>query len=181
MAQRGSKGSGGSSRKKGVSFVKGEGTRKKRVASLPKRTASSRSASSSAKASTRKVVKPKTPKVKAAPEAPGWNDLVTDNKRKQSAQSEAESYLGAITTTRFAVAVLSVATLFTLYVGHVLTTQDLLSDVEVLRRENANLELRLNQFQGMEDELTSYAEIVDRARELGLKDRVPEGNPIIVQ
>ena len=113
--------------------------------------------------------------------APGWDQLVTDNKRKQSAQLDASSYLGALTTTRFAVAVLSVATIFTLYIGHVLTTQDLLADVERLRSENSNLELRLNQIQGLEDELTSYAEIVDRARDLGLVDRVPEGNPIVVQ
>ena len=176
MASKGSKGSRGSSRKKGVSFVKGGATRKTRT---PKKMTKSDPS--------RTVVKPRaSAKKKGAPakriaESPSWKDLVTDNDRKKSLQQENESYLGALSTTRFAVGVLSVATLFTLYIGHVLTTQDLLKDVQDLRRENENLELQLNQVQGEEAEIVGYAEIVERARALGLEDRVPEGNQIILR
>ena len=180
MATRGSKGSGGSSRKKGVSFVKGEATRKTRAPKKTVRAAKSRASTS------RSVVKPTAAKAKKASAAkrsaqPSWKDLVTDNDRKKSLQQESETYLGALSTTRFAVVVLSVATLFTLYIGHVLTTQDLLKEVQELRGHNENLELRLNQYQGEEDELVGYAQIVERARELGLEDRVPEGNQIVVR
>ncbi len=47
--------------------------------------------------------------------------------------------------------------------------------------ENENLELQLNQVQGEEAEIVGYAEIVERARALGLEDRVPEGNQIILR
>ena len=62
--------------------------------------------------------------------------------------------------------------------GHVLTSQDLLKDVQTMQRENQKLNLRLNQLLAEEDEMTGPVDIFNRARALGLSEHAPLGKPI---
>lgn len=156
-------------------FVKSTTAQSKRAPKKASRSAVSRT-----------VVKPKTASsrskatFKAEKTEIGWGDLVTSNDKKKSAHPEAESFLNTLSTARFAAVLLSILTLFTLYVGHVLTSQELLKNVQTLRRENQTLTLRLNQLQAAEDEIEGPNTIFDRAKALGLEERIPQGNRIIV-
>ncbi len=74
-------------------------------------------------------------------------------------------------------------TMFTLYVGHVQATQDVLADVQELRRENLRLHLRYNRVKGEFDRMTGPEVIYRRAKELGLEEGFAYGpaiRPVIV-
>ncbi len=163
-------------KKKDVRFVKGDSADNKRA---PKK--------ATRKAVSHTVIKPqsvsskKPGRFKGERTNIGWNDLVTTNDVKKSAHPEAETFLNTLSTARFAAVLLSVLTLFTLYVGHVLTTQALMKDVQNMRRENQTMNLRLNQLRAEEEELTGPAAFFEKARELGLEGRLPKGNPLIVE
>jgi hypothetical protein len=177
-------------KKKAVRFVKEASTSSKRAPKKAVRSAVShsnvsQSDSPSTKAS-RSRVKPKAARAKG--NSPfkaervniGWNDLVTVNDKKKSLHPETDSFLNTLSTARFAAVLLSILTLFTLYVGHVLTSQDLMKEVQNMRRENQTLTLRLNQLRAEEDQMTAPGTIFDRARALGLEERVPNGGRIII-
>lgn len=176
MASSRSNKSDEASKKKDVRFVKGDSTANKRA---PQKT--------SRKAVSHTVIKPGSvsPKKKGPFKGEktnfGWNDLVTSNDLKKSAHPEAETFLNTLSTARFAAVLLSILTLFTLYVGHVLTTQELMREVQAMRRENSTMNLRLNQLRAEEEELTGPAAFFDRARELGFEQRILKGTPITVE
>ncbi len=71
--------------------------------------------------------------------------------------------------------ILAVAALVTLYVGHVHASQNLLTEVQQLRRENLNLHLKYNRLKGSFDEVASPARIYARAHDLGLVEDVTYG------
>jgi len=75
-----------------------------------------------------------------------------------------------VSTIRFAFLVVSVATVFTLYIGHVYQTQDMLDELQQLRRENLHLHLHHNQLKGELDKATGPSVIYARAPGLGLQD-----------
>lgn len=79
---------------------------------------------------------------------------------------------------RFAVVVLLLAGAFTLYVGHVHATKDLLEEVQTARSENQRLHLKRNRLQGEFARKTSPSVIYERARALGLEESVTYGTPI---
>lgn len=163
--------------RKDVKFVKGPTTSSKRAPKKAVRGAVSHSDSTPAP-------KKRKAKQKSASRSErntiGWNDLVSTNDQKKGGRSEADSFLNTLSTARFAAILLSILTLFTLYVGHVLSTQSLLNTVQTMRRENQTMTLRLNQLRSLEDAVTGPTTIFDRARELGLAERMFEGHPILV-
>ncbi len=111
---------------------------------------------------------------------PGWKDLSGSNERRQ-AGSRPGSFLERISTTRFALLIVSLAALFTLYVGHVHATQDLLVEVQQERRENLRLHLKYNRLKGDFDEMVGPSVIYNRARNLGLIENPAFGPSIEVE
>lgn len=85
-----------------------------------------------------------------------------------------------MSTARFVVIVLAVATLFTLYVGHVFATQELLAEVQGLRNDQLALEMTFDKLEGEYHRVTGPERIFESARELGLQDRLLEGDPVIL-
>jgi hypothetical protein len=113
-------------------------------------------------------------------EPPGWEDLIAaDNSRLEDGPAE-PAFLGTISTLRFVLGVLAVAGVFTLYVGHVYATQDLLADVQRARKENLTLQLQLNRTRGLYHAATGPGIIYERAEELGLEERMISGPPIVI-
>lgn len=127
----------------------------------------------------RKPVASKSLRV-AAGTLPSWRDLANSNAAVQAARPEDSSWLGAISTARFVVIILAVATLFTLYVGHVFATQDLLAEVQQLRNEQLGLEMNYDKLQGELHHATGPEKIFAAAAELGLADRLQGGEPVFV-
>jgi len=190
MASSGSNKPNKGPKKKAVRFVKEASTGSKRASRKVSRSAVSHTtANESTSSSTRKPASKKKTKATASKASSpfkgektniSWNDLVVSNDKKKSAHSETDSFLNTLSTARFAAVLLSILTLFTLYVGHVLTSQELLKNVQTMHRENQTLNLRLNQLRAEEDQMTAPNTIFDRARALGLEERVPQGSRIIV-
>lgn len=89
--------------------------------------------------------------------------------------------MGTVSTARFMVIVLAVATLFTLYVGHVFATQKLLSQVQGLRNDQLALEMTFDKLQGEYHRVTGPERIFEAARDLGLEDRLRPGAPIVLR
>ena len=72
-------------------------------------------------------------------------------------------------TLRFALLMVAVGALFTLYVGHVYATQELAAEVQQLQRENHRLILKHNRLRGEFDRMTAPSVILHRAEVLGLE------------
>lgn len=70
---------------------------------------------------------------------------------------------------------------FTLYVGHVHATKDVLGRVQEARSENQRLHLKRNRLQGEFARKTSPSVIYERAREMGLEESVTYGPPVSVE
>ena len=111
---------------------------------------------------------------------PGWTDL-DGPKNQHRRRQEDDSFLQRMSTGRFALLVLLVAGGFTLYVGHVHATKDLLDEVQEARTTNQRLHLKHNRLQGVYDRKTSPHVIYERARELGLEASVSYGPPITLE
>lgn len=109
---------------------------------------------------------------------PSWTDLEPQNQRRRDTSDD--SFLESVSTVRFAVLVLALAGAFTLYVGHVHATKDLLSQVQEARQENQRLHLKRNRLKGAFDRKTSPSVIYERAREMGLRASVTYGPSISV-
>lgn len=98
---------------------------------------------------------------------PGWNDLAGSNERTRPRSGRA-SVLERVSTTRFTLLVSGLALLFTVYIGHVHATQNLLNELQQERRENLRLHLKYNRLKGDFDEMVGPSVIYQRARSLGL-------------
>lgn len=168
-------------------FVKTRPEKKKKKRSS--RSATGRNASARKNAST--VAKRNAVRKKAAASSgdgadvrgvtPGWEDLLTDNRSRKASLKTPEGRLAAMSTARVALVILAVAGLFTLYVGHIYATQDVLADVQRLRTERMELYLKKNQLSSAWNRATAPDVIHDRARELGFRESVPQGEPIVVE
>lgn len=172
-------------------FVK---TRPEKKKKKKRATRSARTGSASAKSNRKKASgAPKRNAARKAPAAssgdgadvrgvtPGWNDLLTDNSARTASLKTPEGRLAAMSTAKVALVILAVAGLFTLYVGHIYATQDLLADVQRLRTEKMELFLQKNQLSSAWDRATAPHVISRRARELNFRESVPQGEPIIVE
>ncbi len=172
-------------RKKPVRFVKAGSTSSKNGASSTNGKKTSRT-SAPRKATTKKapgrksVESTKSTRAVKYQESPAWKDLAKANDRPKGPIADSDSYLGALSTARFAAVVLAVATLFTLYVGHVFATQDLLADVQTLRNENLALQMTYDKLEGGFHAKTGPEAIIAQAEKLGLSERLPTGTPIVV-
>lgn len=111
---------------------------------------------------------------------PSWTDLEPPKNRKRPSHTTDESFLQRVSTVRFAVIVLVLAATFTLYVGHVHATKDLLNQVQEARAENQRLHLKRNRLEGEFARKTSPSVIYERARELGLRESVTYGPPVSI-
>ena len=99
---------------------------------------------------------------------------------QQNARPEVDHWFGAVSTARFVVIILALATVFTLFVGHVFATQDLLTEVQQLRNEQLALEMTYDKLEGELHHATGPEEIFAAAKELGLTDRLHRGTPIVL-
>lgn len=108
---------------------------------------------------------------------PSWKDISADNERRPS-RSKGRLVIERISTFRFVLMMLVAVTLFTLYVGHVHATQELLADVQEMRRENLRLHLKYNRVKGEFDRITGPQVIYERARALGLEEGFAYGPSI---
>jgi dihydrodipicolinate synthase/N-acetylneuraminate lyase len=111
---------------------------------------------------------------------PSWADLEPSTNRRRSAASE-DSFLEHVSTGRFALLILAIAGLFTLYVGHVHATTDVYNQLQQARAENQRLHLKHNRLKGAYDRRTGPSVIYERARALGLQESVTYGSPITVE
>lgn len=109
---------------------------------------------------------------------PGWGDLAPE-KNKRTTKSSG-NFFERISTVRFALLILVLAAVFTLYVGHVHATQDLLAKLQEARRVNQSLHLKHNRLKGAFDRATGPAVIHERAQELGLRESLTYGPSIEV-
>jgi hypothetical protein len=111
---------------------------------------------------------------------PSWSDLEPKTNRRRQEPEDDGSFLENVSTVRFGLLLLVIAALFTLYVGHVHATQQLLMDVQEARQANHKLHLKHNRLKGEFDQATGPSVIYDRARELGLRESVPSGRTVVV-
>jgi hypothetical protein len=111
---------------------------------------------------------------------PDWTDLEPPANRRRSAPDD-DSFLQRVSTIRFAAIVLLIAAAFTLYVGHVHATKDLLGEVQTARAENQRLHLKRNRLQGAFARKTSPSVIHRRARAMGLEESVTYGPTVTVE
>ena len=111
---------------------------------------------------------------------PGWHDLATGENERHRRRARNVSVLEAISTARFALLIAAVAAVFTVYVGHVHATRDLLSTVTALRQENLRLHLQHNRLKGDFDRATGPSLIYQRAGALGLEEGIAYGPTIRV-
>ncbi len=111
---------------------------------------------------------------------PGWHDLATGENERHRLRSRHSAFLETISTARFALLILAVAAAFTVYVGHVHATRDLVVHVESLRQENLRLHLQYNRLKGDFDRLTGPSQIYQRAGALGLEEGIAYGPTIRV-
>lgn len=111
---------------------------------------------------------------------PGWTDLEPPT-NKRTPESSDDAFLEQVSTVRFALIVLLVAGAFTLYVGHVHATKDLLGKVQEVRSENQRLHLKRNRLKGEFARKVSPSVIYERARDLGLRESVTYGPPVSVE
>ena len=110
---------------------------------------------------------------------PSWADLEPSTNRKHTTSED--TFLENVSTVRFALGILAVAGIFTLYVGHVHATTDLYNQLQQARAENQQLHLKHSRLNGEFDRRTGPSVIYDRARELGLQKSVTYGPPITVE
>lgn len=109
-----------------------------------------------------------------------WNDLATGNER-EAHRPTGSTYIEKVSTVRFGLFLLAVAIVFTLYIGHVQATQEVLAQVQQARRENLNLHLKLNRLKGDFDGATSPAVVYQRARAMGMEEGIAYGPTIEIK
>ena len=133
-----------------------------------KRTAARKKQESPAKSSRRKL---------SAGVLPSWRDLATSNEREDK-RPRLPAQLDKVSTVRFGLVLLAVATVVTLFIGHVHATQDLLDDLQQARRENLRLHLQHNRLKGAFDQATGPSVVYERAGTMGLVEGIEYGPTI---
>ncbi len=119
-------------------------------------------------------------RTRASHDLPSWRDLATSNERAPG-PSRLGTLIEKVSTVRFGLLVLVIAVVFTLYVGHVYATQDVLVELQQLRRENLRLHLKHNQLKSAFDRATGPSVVYQRAWAMGLEDGIEYGPTIEVE
>lgn len=109
---------------------------------------------------------------------PGWSDLAKGKNERVLNRPQGVGFMARVSTLRFALLIFAIAAAFTVYVGHVYATQDLLTAVQEARKENQRLHMHYNQRKAAFDQATSPTVIYRRARALGLEEQVAYGPTI---
>lgn len=173
--------------KRATRFVKGgpatpTGTSTSRKKSVVRKTAAKPAkAATRAKVTSKTAAQSQTKPKRDTPFGPSWNALEKDNARKRRKREAQPTFIGSLSTVKFVLGVLAVAIVFTLYVGHVYATQELVQQVERLSRERLELDLEYNRVRGQFDRVTGHDDIWERARALGLREAVPTGERLEVR
>lgn len=107
---------------------------------------------------------------------PGWEHL--GGVAPARSRGRTEKVLSRVSTTRFLLYVVVLCIASITYVNHVYATQELLTELEKVRRENQQLHLRLNRLKATFDAATAPALVIPRARDLGLEEEVGYGPEI---
>lgn len=110
---------------------------------------------------------------------PGWKDLSRRNERAAT-QNAAGGILQDVSTGRFVLLLVALVSGFTLYIGHVHATQELLTELQNARQENRRMHLKMSRLKGEFDRRTSPALIHRRARAMGLEEGIQYGPTIEV-
>ena len=108
---------------------------------------------------------------------PNWRDLATSNERTPS-RSRLGAHIDQVSTVRFGLLLLAVAAVFTLYIGQVYATQDMLVELQQARRANLQLHLKRNQLKADFDQATGPVVVYQRARAAGLEEGIDYGPTI---
>ena len=116
-------------------------------------------------------------RTRASHDLPSWRDLATSNERTPG-PSRLGTLIEKVSTMQFGLLVLTIAAVFTLYVGHVYATQDVLVELQQLRRENLRLHLKHNQLKSAFDQATGPSVVYQRAWAMGLEDGIDYGPTI---
>ena len=119
---------------------------------------------------------------KAVPVAklPAWSDLSASKANvKRETRAAKPGLVDGVPTLRFAVLLVAACALFTLYVGHVYATQELVAEVQQLQKEKLRLVLKHNRLRGEFDRMTAPSVILDRAAALGLEPSSQYGPMIL--
>lgn len=96
----------------------------------------------------------------------GWQELTVIDEI-----SPKPRVLARISTLRFGLTVFAIAAAFTIYIGHVYQSQDLLNEINIQRRENVRLHLQHNRTLAEYNAATGPSVIYRRVQTLGLQDR----------
>ncbi len=110
---------------------------------------------------------------------PGWGDLGGEPLARKVGRTEA--LLGRVSMGRFVLLVVAAAVAFLLYVGHVYRTDEVLSELQIVRRENLRLHLKYNRTKAAFDAATAPGTIIPKARALGLEEGIAYGPAIAVE
>lgn len=111
---------------------------------------------------------------------PSWKELEHRQNRRLKKRPRSNLFLETVSTAKMALLIVALAAGFTIYVGHVHATQQLLTTVQEMRSENTRLHLKYNRVKGSYDKLTGPETIHRRARALGLKEGFAFGDDVIV-
>lgn len=111
---------------------------------------------------------------------PTWKELEHRQNRRLKSKPRSNLFLETVSTAKMALLIIALAAGFTVYVGHVHATQELLSTVQEMRSENTRLHLKYNRVKGSYDRMTGPETIHQRARELGLKEGFAFGKDVVV-
>jgi len=123
---------------------------------------------------------PAARRTRASHDLPSWRDLATSNQRAPG-PSRLGTLIEKVSTVRFGLLVLAIAAVFTLYVGHVYATQDVLVELQQMRRENLRLHLKHNQLKSAFDRATGPSVVYQRAWAMGLEDGIEYGPTIEIE
>ena len=111
---------------------------------------------------------------------PSWRDLATSNQR-EAQRPHLLAQIENVSTVRFGLVLLAVATVFTLFIGHVHATQDLLDELQQARRENLRIHLQHNRLKGAFDQATGPSVVYERAGAIGLEKSIEYGPTIKIE
>lgn len=106
----------------------------------------------------------------------GWEHL--GGVAPARSRGRTERVLSRVSTSRFLFYVILFCMAAITYVNHVYATQELLTELEQVRRENQQLHLRLNRLKATFDAATAPSLVIPRARALGLEESAEYGPEI---
>lgn len=110
---------------------------------------------------------------------PTWKELEHRQNRRLK-KERSNLFLETVSTAKMALLIVGLAAAFTVYVGHVHATQELLATVQEMRSENTRLHLKYNRVKGSYDKMTGPETIHQRAQALGLKEGFAFGKDVVI-